>query len=86
MEDQRNHNDEWLTATEAGKLIGVTRRTVVRMVERGEITGYRVASAWRFKRSDLEAYLDQHRYGPGRSPKEGQDQAGAGADGTTAEP
>ncbi|WP_069801649.1 helix-turn-helix domain-containing protein [Thermogemmatispora onikobensis] len=79
MTDRRVQKEEWLTATEAGKLIGVTRRTMVRVVERGEITGYRIASAWRFKRSDIEAYLEAHRYGPGRLPRSRNDD-GAEAD------
>jgi excisionase family DNA binding protein len=58
--------DEWLSANKAGKQIGVTGKTIIRMAENNEITGYRVGSVWRFKRSDIEAYLETHRYGPGR--------------------
>ena len=66
MVDDRQQADEWLSANQAGKLIGVTGKTITRMSERGEITGYRVGSVWRFKRSDVEAYLETRRYGPNR--------------------
>jgi excisionase family DNA binding protein len=66
MTDERQQADEWLSANEAGKLIGVTGKTITRMSERGEITGYRVGSVWRFKRHDVEAYLETHKYGPDR--------------------
>ncbi|MBX5459196.1 MAG: helix-turn-helix domain-containing protein [Thermogemmatispora sp.] len=79
MTDHSNHGDEWLTTNEVSKLIGIGPKTVVRMVERGELTGYRVASRWRFKRRDIEAYLEAHRYGPGRLPGSRNDD-GAEAD------
>ncbi len=66
MTDDRQQADEWLSANEAGKLIGVTGKTIIRMSERGEITGYQVGSVWRFKRSDVEAYLETRRHGPDR--------------------
>src|SRR5690242_196549 len=56
--------DQWLSANEAGNLLGVTGKTVIRMVEKRELTGYRVGNVWRFKRNDIEAYLEAHRYGP----------------------
>lgn len=66
MADDRQEADEWLSANEAGKQIGVTGKTIIRMSEKGEITGYRVGSVWRFKLSDINAYLEAHRYGPNR--------------------
>ena len=66
MTDDRQQTDKWLSANEAGKLVGVTGKTLIRMSEKGEITGYRVSSVWRFKLSDVEAYLEAHRYGPDR--------------------
>jgi excisionase family DNA binding protein len=66
MADDKPQTDEWLSANKAGKEIGVTGKTIIRMAENNEITGYRVSSVWRFKRSDIEVYLEAHRYGPRR--------------------
>jgi excisionase family DNA binding protein len=63
MADVGQQAEQWLSANEAGNLLGVTGKTVIRMVEKGEITGYRVGNVWRFKRGDIEAYLEAHRYG-----------------------
>jgi excisionase family DNA binding protein len=60
--------EQWLSANQAGNLLGVRGQTVIRMVEKREITGYRVGNVWRFKRSDIAAYLEAHRYGPGQQP------------------
>jgi excisionase family DNA binding protein len=92
MTERSNHGDEWLTTNEVSKLIGIGPKTVVRMVERGELTGYRVASRWRFKRHDIEAYLEAHRYGPerplgtrqeGKRNGDAQQEPGTTAKGTT---
>jgi excisionase family DNA binding protein len=66
MADGRQQVDEWLSANRAGKLIGITGKTIIRMSERGEITGYQVGSVWRFRRSDVTAYLEARRHGPDR--------------------
>jgi len=64
MADVGRQAEQWLSANKAGNLLGVTGKTVIRMAEKGEITGYRVGNVWRFKRRDIEAYLEAHRYGP----------------------
>lgn len=68
MGDDEQQAEQWLSANDAGKLLGVTGKTVIRMAEKGEITGYRIGIVWRFKRRDIEAYLEAHRYGPGQQP------------------
>lgn len=68
MADDEQRAENWLSANDAGKLLGVTGKTVIRMAEKGEITGYRIGTVWRFKRSDVQAYLETHRYGPDRRP------------------
>lgn len=64
MADDEQRAENWLSANDAGKLLGVTGKTVIRMAEKGEITGYRIGIVWRFKLSDIRAYLEAHRYGP----------------------
>ncbi len=68
MADVGQQAEQWLSANEAGNLLGVTGKTVIRMVEKGELTGYRVGNVWRFKRGDIQGYLDAHRFGLGRRP------------------
>jgi excisionase family DNA binding protein len=72
MVDDEQRAEQWLSANGAGKLLGVTGKTVIRMAEKGEITGYRIGVVWRFKRRDIQAYLEAHRYGPGRQSDDDQ--------------
>ncbi len=57
-------SEEMISTREAGKMLGVTSKTVIRMIETGQIDGYKVNYVWRLKRSDVEHYLETHRYKP----------------------
>ena len=50
-----------MTAEEVADYLRVEVVTVRRLVNRGELAAYRVASEFRFMQSDLEAYLQQQR-------------------------
>ena len=52
-----------IDAKEAAKMLGVTSRTVVRLVERGEIAGFKVGDGWRFYRTDIQQYIDSQMRG-----------------------
>lgn len=52
-----------ITAKEAAKMLGVTPRTVVRLVERNEIPGFKVGDVWRFYREDIQRYIDAQMRG-----------------------
>ncbi len=64
MTDDKTRPEKMLSTREAGDLLGVTSKTVIRMIESGEIPGYRVNFVWRLRRSDVEAYLEAHKYRP----------------------
>ncbi len=64
MTEKRADPDEMLSANEAGKLLGVSGKTVIRMMEDNEFPGYRIGFAWKFRRGDIEAYRDSRRYRP----------------------
>ncbi|MBE3561659.1 MAG: helix-turn-helix domain-containing protein [Ktedonobacteraceae bacterium] len=53
-----------ISAREAAKMLGVTPRTVIRLVERNEIPGFKVGDVWRFYREDIQRYIDTHMRGP----------------------
>jgi excisionase family DNA binding protein len=55
---------DMISTSEAGKMLGVTSKTVIRMIESGEIPGYRINFVWRLKRADVVNYLETHRYKP----------------------
>jgi len=56
-------SEEPIDAEEAAKMLGVTARTVTRLAERGEIPGFRVGRLWKFRRRDIQEYIErQIRY------------------------
>lgn len=63
-QEEKANPDQMLSANEAGKLLGVSGKTVIRMIEDGEFPGYRIGIAWKFRRGDIEAYRDSRRYRP----------------------
>ena len=60
-----------ISAREAAEMLGVTPRTVVRLVERNEIPGFKVGDVWRFYREDIQQYIDTQMRG--RSPGEDEE-------------
>lgn len=52
-----------ISTREAAKMLGVTPRTVVRLVERNEIPGFKVGDVWRFYREDIQHYINTQMRG-----------------------
>jgi excisionase family DNA binding protein len=55
----------WLSTREAARQLGVTVRTLYRLVDGGELAAYRIGRVFRIKQSDLEAFLESARVKPG---------------------
>jgi excisionase family DNA binding protein len=55
-------SDEKLMETDdVARYLSVHRKTVINLVERGELKGYRVGRNWRFRKSDVDAYLERQQ-------------------------
>lgn len=57
--DRQRHAgcDEWLDTDEAARLLRVHTRTVAKLAKSGALPATRVGRLWRFRRSDVEAYM-----------------------------
>ena len=62
MPENQKDPEELLSANNAGKLIGVSGKTVIRMMESGDFPGYKIGSAWKFKRGDIEQYRESRKF------------------------
>ena len=51
--------DPILTLPEVAVLLKVAEKTVYTMAQRGEIPAFKVRGQWRFKRDDLEAWIER---------------------------
>ena len=60
-------DDTFLTTEEVLEYLQVNLRTVYRLIKAGRIPAVRVGRQWRFRKGDLDAWLDNQRRG-GRSP------------------
>jgi len=50
-----------MTVRDVAGYLNVDEKTVYRLAKRGELPGFKVAGAWRFKRSDLDSWIDQQK-------------------------
>ena len=47
-----------MTVRDVAGYLNVDKKTVYRLVQGGELPGFKVAGAWRFKPSDLDEWID----------------------------
>lgn len=50
-----------ISLEEVAKLLGVSGRTVVRLVEKKELTGFKVGRSWKFDEADVDAYIQMQK-------------------------
>ena len=76
-QEEQGQQNEWMSTDAACKYLGVSAATVYRLVDEGLLAAYRPSRSIRFRRSDLDAYLEAVRVRPGdlvhlRSDEEGR--------------
>ena len=52
-------SDDVLDAKEVAKILKVHQRTVIRLAEHGELKAFRVGDLWRFRRIDIEEFINK---------------------------
>lgn len=55
----------WFGTPEAAAYIGITQRTLYRLIDAGAVPAYEMGRVIRIKRSDLDAFLEASRVQPG---------------------
>jgi len=60
-EELRIHmaSEEILEVKEVANRLKVSTRTVIRLAERGELVAFKIGDLWRFRRSDVDNYIQQ---------------------------
>lgn len=56
---------EWQSTSDAAATLGVTVRTLYRLIDQGVVPAYRFGRVIRLRRSEVEAYVEQCRIEPG---------------------
>lgn len=64
--------DEVLTIKEVAALLKIGEKSAYTMVQRGDLPAFKVRGQWRFRRADLDAWIEeQKRVASGRPRVEG---------------
>jgi excisionase family DNA binding protein len=57
--------DTILTLAQAADQLGVSTRTLMRFMEKGDIKGFMIGNRWKFLQSEINAYLTRQQEGAG---------------------
>lgn len=53
--------DEILTLKEVADYLKLTEKTAYRLAAEGKLPGFKVGGSWRFKREDVEKWIEEQR-------------------------
>ena len=55
----------WLGTAEAARYLGITPRTLYRLIDEGQIAAYKFGRVIRLKQADVDAFIEGSRIAPG---------------------
>ena len=50
-----------MTVWDVAALLNVDEKTIYRLVQKGDLPGFKVSGSWRFQRPDLEAWIAERK-------------------------
>lgn len=53
--------DQILTLKEVAAYLKLAEKTAYRLASEGKLPGFKVSGSWRFKREDLEAWIEENK-------------------------
>ena len=59
------HEITWLGTAEAARYLGITPRTLYRLIDEGQIAAYKFGRVIRLKQADVDAFIEGSRIAPG---------------------
>lgn len=64
-------SDEILTLKEVARLLKVAEKTVYSMAQKSEIPAFKVRGQWRFRRDDIDHWIDRQTNSPAEEHADG---------------
>jgi excisionase family DNA binding protein len=64
VQEDGERRSELLTLSQLAKYLGMAERTIYVWAQQGKIPAFKVGTAWRFRRSDIDSWLETQRSGP----------------------
>ncbi len=55
----------WLSTAEAARRLGITSRTLYRLIDEGQLPAYKFGRVIRLREGDVEAFIEASRVEPG---------------------
>nr|WP_208624120.1 helix-turn-helix domain-containing protein [Prosthecochloris sp. ZM] len=56
--------DEIMTIREVAKFLKLTEKTAYRLASEGRLPGFKVGGSWRFRRADIDAWIEKQKNEP----------------------
>jgi excisionase family DNA binding protein len=54
-------SESYIDLEQVARILGVSERTVLRLLAKKEITAFKVGRAWRFSQNDVDRYVERQR-------------------------
>ena len=64
MTNDNQDSSELMAPPQAARYLGVKERTIYFWAQQGKLPAFKMGSVWRFRRSDLDRWLESTRSGP----------------------
>ena len=71
----------WMSTKETCEYLGITLRTLYRMIDEGQLPAYQMGRVFRLQHSDVESFIERSRIAPGSLSHLYPEPKGAGAAG-----
>lgn len=68
---QQSLREEYFTSKETQAYLKVSSVTLWRLVKEGQLPVYKIHNRNRYRKADLDAFMESHRIGPQLSPPAG---------------
>jgi excisionase family DNA binding protein len=65
MKTSRVDEIRWLNTADAAESLGITSRTLYRLIDEGRLPAYKLGRVIRLMQSDIDGYLESQRIEPG---------------------
>jgi excisionase family DNA binding protein len=63
--DAGHEEIEWLSTREAARRLGITTRTLYRLIDEGQLPAYKFGRVIRLQRREVDGFIDTARITPG---------------------
>lgn len=63
-------NESVLTIKQIAEYLNVTERTIYNLLQRGELPGFKVGMAWRFRKEDIDKWIQRNMNKQNRKAKQ----------------